>query len=101
MAIKLSQRKNKQTKLGNDNSDDDDDEDYDIGTNDLTEADFFDDIKVNEEDERALEMFQNKAGQKSKTLAEVIMEKIQEKQSDIQTQFSDCGSLKMEDIDDK
>lgn len=100
MAIKLSQRKNKTTKLGNDNSDDDED-DYDIGTNDLTEADFFDDIKVNEEDERALEMFQNKAGQKTKTLAEVIMEKIQEKQSDIQTQFSDCGDLKMEDIDDK
>jgi essential nuclear protein 1 len=56
-------------------------------------------LKLNEEDERALEMFQNKDGAKPRTLGDIIMEKIAEKQTEIQTQFSETGSLKLEDID--
>lgn len=67
--------------------------------NDVTEQDFFEDIKVNDEDEEAFEKFQNKEGQKTRSLAEIIMEKIAQKQTDITTQFSDVGSLKIEDID--
>lgn len=66
---------------------------------DVDGQDFFDDIKMNEEDERALEMFQNKDGVKTRTLADLIMDKITEKQTEIQTQFSDTGSLKLEEID--
>lgn len=68
---------------------------------DVDGADFFDDIKINEEDERALEMFQNKDGVKTRTLADIIMDKITEKQTEIQTQFSDNGSLKMEEVDQR
>ncbi|XP_052866487.1 bystin [Anopheles cruzii] len=66
---------------------------------DIDGEDLFDDMKITEEDERALVMFQNKDGTKTRTLADLIMDKITEKQTEIQTQFSDTGSLKMEEID--
>lgn len=66
---------------------------------DVTEQDFFDDIKVDAEDEKAFEMFQHKDGPKTKTLADIIAEKIAMKKDEINTQFSDIGSLKIEDID--
>uniref|UniRef100_A0A182QQI9 Bystin n=1 Tax=Anopheles farauti TaxID=69004 RepID=A0A182QQI9_9DIPT len=59
----------------------------------------YDDIKISEEDERAIEMFQNKDGTKTRTLADIILEKMTEKQTEIQTQFSDNASLKMDQID--
>ncbi|KAG5681430.1 hypothetical protein PVAND_010867 [Polypedilum vanderplanki] len=72
--------------------DDDEKEEY-------TEHDFFDDLKINDEDEKALEMFQNKDGAKTRTLADIIMEKIAERKTEIQTQFSDNGSMAMDDLD--
>ncbi|XP_039291645.1 bystin [Nilaparvata lugens] len=54
---------------------------------------------VTEEDERALEMFMSKNPRKQLTLADVIMEKLTEKQTELRTQFSDNGSLQMQDID--
>jgi essential nuclear protein 1 len=47
---------------------------------------------VNEEDERALEMFMNHNPAPRRTLADIILEKITEKQTELQTQFSDAGS---------
>lgn len=44
-------------------------------------------------------MFQNDSGTKQKTLAEMIMERIAEKQTELHTQISDAGTLKIEDID--
>lgn len=38
-------------------------------------------------------------GVKTRTLADIIMDKITEKQTEIQTQFSDDGMLKLEEID--
>uniref|UniRef100_U5EVH8 Putative cell adhesion complex protein bystin n=1 Tax=Corethrella appendiculata TaxID=1370023 RepID=U5EVH8_9DIPT len=88
----------KKHKLDDRNSSDESDSD----NNDNNEGeidDFFDDIKLDAEDESAIEMFKNKDGVKTKTLAEMIMDKITEKQTEIQTQFSDTGSLKMEEVD--
>jgi essential nuclear protein 1 len=48
--------------------------------------------EVNEDDERALEMFMNHNPAPRRTLADIIMEKITEKQTELQTQFSDVGS---------
>ncbi|XP_058127500.1 bystin [Anopheles ziemanni] len=69
------------------------------GEADVDGQELFDDIKINEEDERAFEMFQNKDGAKTRTLADLILEKISEKQTEIQTQFTDNGSLQLEEID--
>uniref|UniRef100_A0A182IY87 Bystin n=1 Tax=Anopheles atroparvus TaxID=41427 RepID=A0A182IY87_ANOAO len=66
---------------------------------DIDGEELFDDIKINEEDERAFEMFQNKDGTKTRTLADIILDKITEKQTEIQTQFTDNGSLQLEEID--
>lgn len=84
--------------LGDHGSSDESDEDYREEA-DVDGQEFFNDIKINEEDERAMELFQNRDGVKTRTLAEIIMDKITEKQTEIQTQFSDNGSLKLEDID--
>lgn len=43
--------------------------------------------------------FPRRDGQKTRKLAEIILEKIQEKQSEIHTQMTDVGSLKIEEID--
>uniref|UniRef100_A0A7G3AD46 Putative cell adhesion complex protein bystin n=1 Tax=Lutzomyia longipalpis TaxID=7200 RepID=A0A7G3AD46_LUTLO len=81
-------------------TDSDDEDDDDVGNMpEVTESDFFEDIKVNDEDEKAIEMFQNKSGPKTKTLSEIIMEKIAEKQGELHTQLSDAGSLKIEELD--
>lgn len=62
---------------------------------------FYEDIKVNEEDEKALEMFMNKKPQEKKTLADYIFEKLKEKETEVHTQFSDVASVKLRDLDDK
>lgn len=66
---------------------------------DISAQDFYDDMQITEEDDRALQMFQNEGGAKQKTLAEIIMEKIAAKQTEIHTQLSDPGTLNIEDID--
>lgn len=69
---------------------------------DIDAHDFYDDMKVNEEDEKAIAMFSgNNHGMKSKKLSDLILEKIAEKQKEINTQLSDCGSLKIEEVDDR
>lgn len=85
-------------KLGGDDSDDDDDLPAGFGA-DVTEQDFYDDVRIDAEDERAFDMFKNKDAPKQKTLSEMIMEKIAQKQGELQTQFSDAGSMKIEDLD--
>ena len=48
--------------------------------------------EIEEDDERALEMFMNRDGKTGRTLADIIQEKITEKHTELQTQFSDAGS---------
>lgn len=56
-----------------------------------TEFDFVEQ-EVNEEDEKALQMFMSKDPPVRRTLADIIMEKITEKQTEIRTQMSGEGS---------
>lgn len=47
---------------------------------------------MDEEDEKALALFMNPNPAPRRTLADIIMEKITEKQTEIQTQFSEIES---------
>lgn len=60
---------------------------------------FYENIEINEEDERALEMFMSSNPAPRRTLADIIMEKITEKQTELDTHFSDAGTLQMQDLD--
>lgn len=71
----------------------------DEGRPDITAHDFFDDMQMNEDDERALQLFQNESGTKTRKLADLIMDKINDKQTELHTQLSDAGTLKVEDVD--
>lgn len=59
-------------------------------------------MEMNDEDLEAFERFQNPKGSKRTVkLAEIIFEKIQEKQADIQTKLTDEGSLRIEEVDSR
>ncbi|XP_003700691.1 bystin [Megachile rotundata] len=65
----------------------------------LDDSQFYEDIQINEEDERAIEMFMSKDPAPMKTLADIILEKLTEKKTEIETQFSDVGSMQMQELD--
>ncbi|XP_035209379.1 bystin-like, partial [Stegodyphus dumicola] len=73
---------------------DDDDDDESINGSECLEE-----IKISEEDEKALENFMCKDPQKKATLADIIKEKLTEKQTEIQSVYSDAGSLRQEDLE--
>ncbi|XP_054286597.1 bystin-like [Macrosteles quadrilineatus] len=79
--------------LGDDQSEHSDTSDVEDGTAD------FGNPKISEEDERELEMFMSKNPKPQLTLADVLREKFTEKRTEIQTQFSDNGSIQVENID--
>ncbi|KAJ8913502.1 hypothetical protein NQ315_017052 [Exocentrus adspersus] len=60
---------------------------------------FYEDIVVDEADEKAMEMFMSKNPLPRRTLADIIMEKLTEKQTELETHFSDAGSLQLQDLD--
>ena len=64
---------------------------------------FHDDIKksynINKKDEQAFESFMNKEAGPRRTLAEIIQEKITEKRTEIDTNYSDAESLQRRDLD--
>lgn len=80
-------------------NDDDDDLSGNEDQPDITGQDFFDDMQIDEADERALKLFQNECGTKGRKLADIIADKIAEKQTDLHTQLSDAGTLKIEELD--
>ncbi|XP_018573901.1 bystin [Anoplophora glabripennis] len=80
--------------LGNE-SDSDNEEEGDVQPEDT----FYEDIVIDEADEKAIELFMSKNPLPRRTLADIIMEKITEKQTELETQFSDAGSIQMQDID--
>lgn len=63
------------------------------------DSQFYEDIQINEEDERAIQMFMSKDPTPMKTLADIILEKLTEKKTEIETQFSDVGSMQMQELD--
>lgn len=89
--------KSKPVTLGSNDSEDENSEteqDYNAQSDS-----FYENLEINEEDEKAIEMFMNKNPAPRRTLADIIMEKITEKQTELETQFSDAGSIKLQDID--
>ncbi|CAG2114597.1 unnamed protein product [Medioppia subpectinata] len=88
----------KPTKLANTG---DDQTDSEYGSDDEAVDDYYESIQITAEDERALEVFMNRDGEKRKTLADVIAEKIREKETEIQTQLSDATGINVEDLDEK
>lgn len=67
---------------------------------DMLEADtFYENIEINEEDEKAMQLFMNKDGKPQRTLADIIMESITEKKTELETQFSDAGTLHIQELD--
>lgn len=84
------------TKLGDDLSDSNDE----LSDNDeFHNNEYYEDIVINEEDEKALQMFMDRDRAPARTLADIIMEKLTEKKTEIDTQFSDIGSMQMQDLD--
>lgn len=60
---------------------------------------YYDNIEINEEDEEALKMFMSSKPEKTRTLADIIKDKITDKHTELQTQFSDIETLKLQNID--
>lgn len=83
------------TKLGETLSD----SDVESSEDEIEEKGYYEDIQINKEDEKALEMFMARDRAPARTLADIIMEKLTEKKTEIDTQFSDVGSLQLQDLD--
>ncbi|XP_064652486.1 bystin-like [Lineus longissimus] len=70
---------------------------------DISDAEEFDyeHVEINDEDEKALEMFMSKSAPQRRTLADIIQEKLTEKQTEIHTLMSDQGSLQIQQLDER
>lgn len=76
----------------------DDSEDEASGGEQETDT-FYENLEINEEDEKAIEKFMSRNPAPRRTLADIILEKITEKQTELDTHFSDAGSVQLQDID--
>ncbi|XP_035429568.2 bystin [Spodoptera frugiperda] len=77
----------------------DSDDDSGSEKDDLEPDTYYDNVEINEEDEEALKMFMSAKPERTRTLADIIKEKITEKNTELQTQFSDVETLKLQNID--
>ncbi|NXQ26621.1 BYST protein, partial [Alaudala cheleensis] len=62
-------------------------------------GDYGGEVEVDPEDEKAIEMFMNKNPPLRRTLADIIMEKITEKQTEVQTVMSELSGCPMPQLD--
>ncbi|KAG5346408.1 BYST protein, partial [Acromyrmex charruanus] len=76
-----------------------DDEDQSSDDGEPVEDVYYENINIDEDDERALQMFMSKDAAPMRTLADIIMEKLTEKKTEIETQFSDAGTIQLQDLD--
>ena len=83
------------TKLGESLSD----SDNELSDNEFIRNSYYEDIQINREDEKAIEMFMDRNRAPAKTLGDMIMEKLEEKKTEIDTQFSDAGAIQVRDLD--
>lgn len=65
----------------------------------MTGVDHQAEVAVDPEDERAIEMFMNKNPPVRRTLADIIMEKLTEKQTEVETVMSEVSGLPMPQLD--
>ncbi|CAH0722578.1 unnamed protein product, partial [Brenthis ino] len=75
------------------------DNDVESDHDDLEPDTYYDNIEINEEDEEALKMFMSSNPEKTRTLADIIKDKITDKHTELHTQFSDIETLKLQNID--
>lgn len=83
-------------KLGNDAAEESGEE---IDSDDDLSAADYSEINVDENDVQDYERFMNHNPEPQRTLGDVIAETIAQKQTELQTQFSDAGSLLLQDLD--
>ncbi|XP_013779881.1 bystin-like [Limulus polyphemus] len=77
------------------------DSDSDGDESEIEENTYYEDFIVDEDEERSLQLFMSKDASTRKTLADIIKEKLTEKETEIETQFSDAGSIKLSELDDR
>ncbi|KYO34237.1 bystin [Alligator mississippiensis] len=65
----------------------------------MEKEEYCEEVTVNPEDERAIEMFMNTNPPLRRTLADIIMEKITEKQTEVETVMSEISGLPMPQLD--
>lgn len=81
--------------------DDDDDEGAEEPLDDLDWKKMASELRINQKDESAFDAFRKRPDpeEPKRTLADIIMEKIEERRTEIQTQFTDADSLRREQLD--
>ncbi|XP_073943667.1 bystin [Choristoneura fumiferana] len=79
--------------------DGDSDDDSDSDQDELEPDTYYDNIVINEKDEEALKRFMSDKPERSRTLADIIKDKITDKHTELHTQFSDVETLKLQNID--
>ncbi|XP_063329110.1 bystin [Pelmatolapia mariae] len=88
------------TVLGPDSQDADSDEEWPaLGAAGPADVEYDEEIVVDAEDEKAIEMFMNKNPPVRRTLADIIMEKITEKQTEVGTVMSEVSGCPMPQLD--
>lgn len=87
------------TSLGPTETGSDDEDDDNVGEEES--QDFFEGtIDIDKEDEKALEQFMNKDAPPRQTLADIIMEKLTEKRTEVASQMSESG-MSLPEIDER
>ncbi|CAG7836708.1 unnamed protein product, partial [Allacma fusca] len=69
----------------------DSDDDFEFNDKDGSGGGYEEEVVVDPEEEKALMMFMNKNPEPTRRLADLIMEKITEKQTELESEFSDAG----------
>lgn len=88
------------TVLGPESQDADSDEEWPaLGAAGPADVEYDEEIVVDAEDEKAIEMFMNKNPPVRRTLADIIMEKITEKQTEVGTVMSEVSGCPMPQLD--
>ncbi|KAI5694278.1 hypothetical protein M8J76_014894 [Diaphorina citri] len=98
-------KKEQTTKLHTGDSDNDldaDDDDKSTTSDDPNfSGDYYNEIIIDPEDEKALSLFMNKHPGPQLTLRDILREKITEKHTELDTQFSDAASVQIDNLDPK
>uniref|UniRef100_A0A8D8USA4 Bystin n=1 Tax=Cacopsylla melanoneura TaxID=428564 RepID=A0A8D8USA4_9HEMI len=96
------QQTTKLSQTGDSDNDEDDDEKSTAGSDDGNfTGDYYNEIIINPEDEKALAMFMSKTPGPQLTLRDILREKITEKHTELDTQFSDAASVQIDNLDPK
>ncbi|XP_031825525.1 bystin [Nomia melanderi] len=76
-----------------------DTEEEELSEHEHDDSQYYENIEIDEEDERAIQKFMSKDPVPMRTLADIILEKLTEKKTEIETQFSEADSMQMQELD--